>query len=188
MYNIYDFDKTIYAGDSTIDFYVFAILKKPILLKYIPKQLWHIIKYSLKLENKDTFKGNFLIFIKDIEELDNFVGMFWMAKKGKINKWYLDRPHNDDVIISASPEFLLKSISESLGVYKLIATRVDIKTGKLIGKNCFGQTKLIRYKKEIGDVDVNECYSDSMSDLPIFKIADRAYLVRGSKISLLNIE
>ena len=31
--NVYDFDKTIYKGDSTLDFYFFCLRKKPIIIK-----------------------------------------------------------------------------------------------------------------------------------------------------------
>ena len=36
--NVYDFDKTIYNGDSTLDFYIFSIKKNLLLLRYFPKQ------------------------------------------------------------------------------------------------------------------------------------------------------
>lgn len=31
--NVYDFDKTIYAGDSTIDFYLFCLKRQPAILQ-----------------------------------------------------------------------------------------------------------------------------------------------------------
>ena len=41
--NVYDFDKTIYDGDSTIDFYLFSIKKDFTLIRYFPKQVFYII-------------------------------------------------------------------------------------------------------------------------------------------------
>ena len=39
-----------------------------------------------------------------------------------------------DIVVSASPEFLLKPVSKKYG-FKLIATKVDKHTGKLLSKN-----------------------------------------------------
>ena len=33
--NVYDFDKTIYAGDSTIDFWKFCMIRYPRCRRYI---------------------------------------------------------------------------------------------------------------------------------------------------------
>lgn len=37
--NVYDFDKTIYNGDSTRDFYLYSLIKHPEMLKYVPNAL-----------------------------------------------------------------------------------------------------------------------------------------------------
>ena len=37
--NVYDFDKTIYRGDSTKDFYFFLLRRHPVLIRYLPKQI-----------------------------------------------------------------------------------------------------------------------------------------------------
>ncbi len=42
----------------------------------------------------------------------------------------------DDVIISASPEFLLRPICNRLGIRHLIASRVDARSGAYDGQNC----------------------------------------------------
>jgi len=34
--NVYDFDGTIYNGDSTVDFFLFALKRKPSLLLNVP--------------------------------------------------------------------------------------------------------------------------------------------------------
>ena len=66
----------------------------------------------------------------------------------KYNKimFYLDKKNNTDIIISASPEFLLKPVSKKLK-FKLIATKVDKKRGLFLGKNCYGKEKVKRWKK-----------------------------------------
>lgn len=60
--NVYDFDKTIYEGDSTIDFYLFCLKKYPQILKYLPKQILGMLKYKIKSINKTQFKEDFFLF------------------------------------------------------------------------------------------------------------------------------
>ena len=38
--NVYDFDKTIYNHDSTAQFYLYLLVRNPLLCRYWPKQLY----------------------------------------------------------------------------------------------------------------------------------------------------
>ena len=44
--NVYDFDKTIYDGDSTIDFYFYCLKKHPKIILCLPIQLYAAVKYT----------------------------------------------------------------------------------------------------------------------------------------------
>ena len=57
--NVYDFDKTIYDGDSTVEFYFYCVLKKPVILLCIPRQLWGAFRYKLGWIDKTQFKEIF---------------------------------------------------------------------------------------------------------------------------------
>ena len=46
--DVYDFDGTIYDGDSSIDFYLFCLKKNIKLLRYIPGQVLYAILYKFK--------------------------------------------------------------------------------------------------------------------------------------------
>lgn len=48
-------------------------------------------------------------------------------------------------------------------------------------KNCKGEEKVFKYKKLFND-KINKFYSDSYSDTPLAKIAQKAYMVKGNKI------
>ena len=54
---------------------------------------------------------------------------------------------DSDLIISASPEFLLKPICGILGIKHLIASKVSPVDGKYTGKNCHGKEKVRRFKQ-----------------------------------------
>lgn len=179
--NVYDFDGTIYNGDSSIDFYIFCLKKNLKIVRYIPKQIKAIALYKFNKINKTEMKQNFFVFVQGID-VNNYLKLFWKKNRHKIKKWYLDIKKGDDLIISASPEFLLRPICEKLEIKNLIASNVDINTGIFKSKNCKGKTKVDFYKKIYGDTKINCFYSDSLSDEPLAKISESAYLVNGNRI------
>lgn len=185
MINIYDFDKTIYNGDSSIDFYKFCISKNKRCLLIIPKTAIQLFLYKIKIINKEKFKSTFFSFVKYFDNLEPLIEEFWDINIRKIKKFYMEKKQSTDYIISASPEFLLKTIALRLN-FNLIATNVNIKTGEIIGKNCYGKEKVNRLKK-LGISNCNEFYSDSKSDLPLRKIANRGYIVKKNKIVLWDV-
>ena len=180
--NVYDFDKTIYDGDSTLDFYLFSIKKNPLLLRFLPIQIIGLIKYMFGLCPKLEFKEKFYSFLKGIKNVDNMVEKFWNEKQKKVKQWYLDVNEDTDVVISASPEFLLKPICKRLGIKHLIASEVNKNTGVCEGENCYGEEKVLRFKKYFTQCEINKFYSDSLSDSPISLLAKERYIVSGSDI------
>ncbi len=178
--NIYDFDKTIYDGDSSIDFYKFMIKKNKKCLLILPKFIITTFLYLIKIKEKENLKSVFFSFIKYIDNLDEEVEQFWNTNKHKIKKFYIKNKKPTDIIISASPTFLLNKISEYLN-FKLIATEVDKKTGKLIGKNCEKEEKVKRLNAT-GIKECNQFYSDSLSDTPLSKIAKKSFIVKGNEL------
>lgn len=186
MINLYDFDKTIYKGDSSIDLYKYALRNKPTIIKYLPMQLLAIFKYKIKIISKKKMKETFFVFLKDIEDIDNLIEKFWNKNYKKIKKWYLNENHSIDIIISASPEFLLWPLKEKLKVKDIIATKVNKKTGKFESENCYGKEKVNRLYKKYPNVKVNKSYSDSLSDIFILKLAEEAFIVKNDKINKLG--
>ena len=63
-----------------------------------------------------------------------------------------------------------------------------MKTGKFTGENCKGQEKVKRFRKKYGNAVIDDFYSDSLSDLPLARIAKRAFLVKKGKIREWNTE
>lgn len=182
MINLYDFDKTIYAGDSSMDFFFWCAMKNPSIYLNLPKMAWAGFKYKLKLIDKTEMKEVIFSFLKKVKDVDKEVELFWEEHKCYIKDFYLKKKHDKDIIISASPEFLLEGICKELKVKDMIASRVNKKTGNFTGKNCHGEEKVRRLNKKHGEVEVKEAYSDSKSDLPILKLAKKAYYVKGDKI------
>ncbi len=180
--NVYDFDKTIYDGDSTVNFYKFCIRKRPAILRYLPVQLWAFFMYFIRLYDKTTMKENFYRFLQGIDDVDILLKEFWEKNMSKIKSWYIKAKQDDDVIISASPEFLLKIPCDMLNI-KMMASRVDKKNGKYNGLNCHGKEKVSRFYEVFPDGKIEKFYSDSYSDTPLAKLAEKSYMVVGNKIT-----
>ena len=177
--NVYDFDGTIYDGDSSIDFYKFTIRKKWWVAFRVVPTSYAALLYFLKIKKKEYFKSKFFAFVKNIDDIDVFVKQFWDENEKKIKSFYLEQHKSSDYIISASPEFLLKEIANRLD-FNLIATIVNPKTGKLESKNCYGQEKV--RKVESLNLEVENFYSDSLADTPMSKIAKHAFIVKGNSV------
>lgn len=180
--NVYDFDKTIYNGDSTADFYIFCLKRHKKIIKLLPNLFCEYIKfYLLKQGTKTQFKEKMYAFLKyavypkDLQD-------FWATHKHKIKPWYLKQKKENDVIISASPTFLLEPICKELKVF-LIASKVDKFSGTTDGENCHSDEKVKRYKEIFKSEKIDEFYSDSYSDTPLAKISHNAFIVKGNKLS-----
>ncbi len=114
--NVYDFDKTIYSGDSTADFYLFSLKKHKKIITLAPSLLGSAIRfYVFKKGSKTDFKQVMYRFLRYCD-IDKDVNDFWEINQNKIKKYYLKQKRDDDVIISASPEFLLEPIIKKLKI------------------------------------------------------------------------
>jgi len=180
--NIYDFDRTIYNGDSSVDFYIFVLCKKPYLIILIPLQIWGMALYLIGIYSKETMKEMFFVFVRFIP-VQKMVLCFWDKNRKKIKSWYIRQKQNTDVIISASPEFLLEPLVYSYLGVALIASQFDQSTGKYIGKNCFGQEKIIRLYETYPLAIIDNFYSDSRADTPLARLAKNAFWVHGNAIT-----
>lgn len=182
--NIYDFDKTIYDGDSTQDFFVFCVRRRPVLLLKAVKVLPQAIEYCVKGGDFTKMKEKFLSFVSEYDDIDKEISDFWKTHEKNIKKFYMENKKADDIIISASPEFLLEPMCKKLGV-TLIGTRADKKTGKITGLNCRHEEKVNRLREYMnGELPkIEQFYSDSLSDAPLARLAEKAYMVSGEKIT-----
>ena len=178
----YDFDGTIYDGDSSVDFYIFCLIRRPYIIVLWPIQVLSAILYILKCINKTKMKEYFFSYLRIISNRKNLLNKFWEKNYKKIKPWYLEKIHNNDVIISASPEFLLKIPCMKLKVKDLIASEVDISTGKFLSNNCHGMQKVYRIKSKYPNAIIEEMYTDSKVDKPMIDYAKKGFMVKKNRI------
>lgn len=181
-YDVFDFDKTLYIHDSTVMFYLYCLKKYPRLFKYLPKESIEFIKFKLKIIPKKAFKEGFFKFVDLIDDIDKEVDEFWKINKSKIRTELIQKNGNKKVVISASPEFILKGICKEIGIDTLIATNIDKNTGKFTGNNCYGEEKVVRFYEKFGNIEPEAFYSDSLSDQPMADISKKSYLIKKNEV------
>ncbi|MDR2525450.1 MAG: haloacid dehalogenase-like hydrolase [Oscillospiraceae bacterium] len=183
MPNVYDWDKTIVSPDSTAQFFYFCLRRHPALLRYAPWQLAGLVRYLFARGfTKTQAKAAFYHFLRGLPHWEQEVALFWRQSHMRPKAWYLAQMRPDDIIISASPEFLLRPMVRDTLRLRLIASRVDPHTGATTGENCHGQEKVRRLREAYGDVPIQRFYSDSRSDAPLAKLAAQAFLVKGDAV------
>lgn len=182
--NVYDFDKTIYDGNSTFDFFI-SLLKKDIkLIKYPIKYFIALILCKYNKITREKAEETFYEFLTEIEDIESEIEKFIPRAKMKIKQFYIDIQKDNDLIISASPFFLVNAICDSIGIQNVIGTEINKNTGKYIDNNlyCFGDKKVLYFQKYFCNGKIDSFYSDSLSDEPLARLSKEAYLVKKNKI------
>ena len=175
--NVYDFDHTIYPGDSTLDFWRFCVKRRPSALLPLPRAALWGLRFKAGLCSREIFKERFYRFLARVPDVEGAVAAFWRENLSRVYPWYLAQKREDDLIISASPDFLILPACALLGV-RGIASPVSPETGRLLGPNCRGEEKTVRLRRDFPDARIEEFYSDSPSDAPLARLAGRAFLVK----------
>lgn len=176
--NCYDFDQTIFFPDSSYCFFMYCLRHYPkAVLRALPATAVTGLLALLRLRDTRALKEKVFSFLPYLDDVDSVVECFWEESFDEgIAAWYLNQREDDDVIVSASPEFLLLPAVERLGV-RLIATRMDKHTGRILGNNCHDYEKVTRFYQVYPGQHPEKFYSDSLSDSPMARIADSAWLV-----------
>ena len=129
----YDFDKTIYRGDCSTNFFFYMIFTRFYLLVFTPYFLIIFLLYGLKIIGKKKFKELMYFFTPWYKNIDKIVDKFWSKQIKKIFPYYKKQQREDDIIISAGLEFIVKRAMELLNIKNYMATKFDVKTGKIVG-------------------------------------------------------
>lgn len=181
LINVYDFDNTIYHGDSSYDFFRHCAAKYPRVLLSALGALPGFLAMLLGLSEKTRVKQRFYQYLKHVPEVDEEVERFWQTHDRNLKRWYFEQKRADDLIISASPEFLLRPLMKRLEL-AFLASRVDSKTGLYDGPNCHGEEKVRRFMQSWPDAEIEKFYSDSFHDTPLARLAKEPFLVCGDAI------
>lgn len=188
--DVYDFDGTIYDGDSTFDFVLFCLRRHPSVALSLPAIAAAGVRLAVKNIGLTEFKSILFGQMTKRFSLTEEAKRFWQDEKtkAKLGAWFYDRPRDLPIVIaSASPEFELRYAADILGVSNLIGTRCDDATGKLIGKNCKGAEKISRIREFMGEYTVRAMYTDdTKADGPLLAIAEEKYKLTHGKLEKIG--
>ena len=185
----FDFDGTITTNDSLIKFIRFSVgdVKTMIGMLFLSPML---ITYKLKLI--PNYKAKQWMLSHFFEgwvsgDFQNIADKYSTEQLDKILrpkaiekiKWHQEQGHKV-VIVSASMESWLKKWCEKHNI-DLIATRLEIRNGKLTGKfatkNCHGIEKVNRIKQQykLSEYDCIYAYGDSSGDKEMLRLAHKPH-------------
>ena len=173
--DLYDFDKTVFNGESGSEFWHFCLKRHPLIIRFLPKQAVGFFgRYVFHIMSQERSKELFYSYLKAIDAKKE-AELFWQENAVKMNGWFKPIEHDvQTVVCSASPVFQIKPICDRLGVNLLVATKMDPATGLIDGKNCKGEEKVCRLKREATDYEFRDTYTDNLvSDKPILDLATR---------------
>ena len=159
MINIYDFDDTIFDGDSSVCFIKYSLIHKPFLVLFSGlKALKEVVKYIFHKSNIGLIKSELFSFVKYIKNFDEYMDNYVLKYQDRIKPYYLLKHQSSDVVISASFEFIVKPLCEKLNITRVIGTKYDVKKGRIVGNNCKGEEKIKRFKEIYGLDEIKKEY------------------------------
>lgn len=181
--NVYDFDETLFYGDSEDRFFQFMFKKKGYFF-YKLNYKWNEFKlhrgWSTKTETRES-EYKILEKINRVDNLDRLLEEYWDEVEQYMMPWYEKVKRPDDVIASGTPRFIMEPIVKRLGLTNLVATEMDRKTGKCTGKFAVAEAKLVNFELQFDCADIDNFYSDAYSDHFIADKAKKAWVIYGDQ-------
>ena len=186
---VFDFDNTLYHGESSIDMAFHMINNNRKILLYVPSILINLAKYKLCLVDKEKAEqsiNDFLKFaISDKREVDEIVKSFWEKNSCKLDQNMIKRIGKDDLIMTAGPDILINGVRDKLNTENIISSIIDTDKREMVYFN-FGENKAKRYKELYGDTPIESFYTDSFNDRSMMKLAQKVYIVEKGKLKKLS--
>ena len=196
---VYDFDKTIYGGESGTNFFTYYLRNYPLKgLLFGLTYLKEVLFYLIKITDLKRLKERFFIFLESHsnEEIEKIVDGFWKEYGKKMYSWTQEelrknKKEADMVIVtSATPLFLLERLIPEMGYDMVFGTEFqgdgeEKFVAEIKGENNKGMEKvrkLDKWAKENNiEYEIIKFYSDSLADKPLYDIAEKKYWIKKGK-------
>ncbi len=187
--NVYDFDNTIYDGETLVDFISYYIKTDRRIWKYVPKLLYIYFKDTFHLFTVEQALNAYAGFLEGyyvkVDIIEEDVKKFWDKNESKIKPWYNKVRRDDDIIVSGTTDFILDEIMKRMGIKNYVGSSIDKKTGKF-ERLCFLENKVKIFKEVFGDAHIDNFYTDSMNDKAMMDISDHVFFVTGDRIEQIK--
>ena len=194
---IFDFCETL-VDFQTADVFVNELFKRHFSLFGFIVNVVRKLLFVLHLSSGEVNKKLELLKVRGLtlRDLENYLPVFFEKKliKGNISysvdrlNWHLRNGHYV-ILVSAGYTPYLEYYASNYGVHKVIGTDIEIVNAKLSGffkgLDCIGINKVKKINESIKleDFDLlnSYCYSDSISDLPIFLLVGNRFLINSKE-------
>ena len=187
--NVYDFDNTIYDGESGVHMFFYYLKKRPGLVRFAPQVFRGVIDYKRGRVNFDQaiqrVGGVLRPFLEGIKDYAADARDFWDKHERRLRPFYRQMHRPDDLIISASPEQSLREICARLGVAHYIGSVINEETSTLEFA-CFRENKVKAFRERYPGREIDVFYTDSMNDKPLMDIARQVFLVKKKGITQIK--
>jgi len=187
--NVFDFDNTLYHGESSVDLALFMMRNNRRIILWLPKIFYGLFRYKLCLISRERTEELINAFMQDVlhdkEEVLGITRTFWEKHSRKLDKAMISRIQKEDVIVSAGPSFLLEAISDRLGTHNLVCSEVDFER-MCVARLCFRSNKLKRFREVYGDEGIERLYTDSYNDRALMDISEQVYIVKKGRIKRIR--
>ena len=181
---VFDFDNTLYRGESSLDFSLFMIRANKKILLYLPVILRNTVKYKLCLVDRqelgDSINKYMKIIVRSKQEMLDLVEAFWATHSKNLDQRMIARIRPEDIIITAGPDFLLNGIKDRLHTDNIISSVVDLDSKEIKHFN-FKDNKVLRFRELYGDQKIDAFYTDSYNDKAMMDISEKVYLIKKGK-------
>jgi HAD superfamily hydrolase (TIGR01490 family) len=186
---LFDFDGTVTNRDTLLEFIKYhngtiSLMMGILILSPL------LLALKLNLLNRQLVKEKFLSFFlkgEDVVKFNNSCLKFIDEKFNRLLRadalekinWHKENGHTV-CIVSASPRNWIEPWCLSMNIY-CIATELEAKenklTGKIIGKNCYGQEKVTRINSafQLTEFIDTYAYGDSKGDLQMLSLAKYSF-------------
>ena len=187
--NVYDFDNTIYDGESGLDLFRFYLRRHPDLLRLAPTVIRAFMRYKRHKVTLEEAIRAYLPYVEDfllrIEDPAGDMREFWDLHQHKIKPFYQALQREDDLIISASPEQEIAEICGRLGIKHWLGTVIDEDTRRITHVN-FRENKLKYFREKYPDERIDTLFTDSYNDKWLMREAAHVLLVRGNQFEAIK--
>lgn len=176
---IFDFDGTLSASDSNVEFVKYCMRQKPYLYLYLPViAFWGII--SRFNRNGILWRQQMRHFITK-SMVKNYANKFVSEHKKRRFGWAAEQVKKEHdagnivILISASPDYLVPKLVKDMCFDVILTSKMDSEFPWKYNFLCFGTNKVIALHDWAQNnkiiPNVIRSYSDSKSDLPLMSIA-----------------
>lgn len=202
---VFDLDYTITRNDTFLTFLVFVLLRRP--TRWLPALLlpfyyaWHKAGRRDNQWLKERFLGCVASGLSRTAVQDYCDALLPRIMKRDVRHEAAEalrrhRARGDFLVLaSASFDFYVARLAAELGFSDAVCTLAEWGsdgrlTGRIDGRNCYGQEKLRRLEAIVGtrNFDSRVVYTDHHSDLPICQWADAIRLVQPTDRLLRALE